>query len=118
MSSVLRGVSVVLYERTAAGRDELNREIFTETPVTVENVLIAPVESSAGDGGESTDLARKRVRYQLAIPKGDAHEWEDRRVEFFGRMWRTVSRSTVGIEVLIPLDWNRKVMVEPDEQAV
>lgn len=108
----IRGIPVVLYERTVTGKDALNRDIVTETPVTVENVLVYPVESSARDGGDSTDMARKRVAYTLAIPKGDTHVWDDRTVEFFGEKWRTDSFSYIGIEDMIPLDWNRKVSVE------
>ena len=38
--------------------------------------------------------------------------WEDRKVEFFGEIWKTVGFSQQGIENMIPLDWNRKVQVE------
>ena len=50
--------------------------------------------------------------YWLAVPKGDNHHWEDAEVEFFGERWHTVGNPTQGIEDLIPLDWNKKVVVE------
>ena len=58
------------------------------------------------------DLQGKREVYQLAIPKGDTHEWRNRKVEFFGKTFRTVNIPEEGIEDLIPLDWNKKVKVE------
>ena len=57
-------------------------------------------------------LDGKKIRYQLAIPKGDDHIWEDTLVEFFGETWRTIGFTATGIEDLIPLSWNRKVWVE------
>lgn len=108
----MKGISVILYDKVSAGVDEFNHEIFTETPVTIDNVLVAPV----GDAGEAVvsdlDLTGKRSLYMLGIPKGDTHVWDDRTVEFFGEKWRTVGFSKVGIEHLIPLQWNRKVTVE------
>ncbi|HHJ8372345.1 hypothetical protein [Streptococcus pyogenes] len=52
------------------------------------------------------------VVYTLAIPKGDNHDWGDKEVRFFGEKWRTVGLALEGIEELIPLEWNKKVMVE------
>ena len=67
----MKGISVILYDKVSAGVDEFNHEIFTETPVTIDNVLVAPV----GDAGEAVvsdlDLTGKRSLYMLGIPKGD-----------------------------------------------
>lgn len=48
----------------------------------------------------------------MAIPKGDEHDWKDKRVSFFGEDWHTFGIPLIGIECDIPLDWNMKVMVE------
>ena len=58
------------------------------------------------------NLTGKKAVYTLAIPKGDTHDWEDKEVKFFGKRWRTFGIPLEGIEQLIPLDWNKKVMVE------
>ena len=58
------------------------------------------------------DLTGKKVVYQLAIPKGDNHVWEDQRITFFGSDWHVVGFETEGIDDLIPLLWNKKVQVE------
>ena len=111
--SRLKGVPVTLYEKTLTGYDEANRPVYTETPVTVDNVLIG--EPSTEDVTNEYNLSGKRVAYVLGIPKGDTHEWADRTVGFFGRLFRTVGVPTQGIDDLIPLDWNKKVKVEAYE---
>ena len=113
--SRLRGIPVILYERAVTGTDAFNRPVWEETPVTVENVLVAPSETAAGNPASSTELSGKRAVYTLGIPKGDAHVWGDRTVEFFGRKWRTTGIATEGIEEMIPLSWNKKVTVEAIE---
>ena len=111
--SRIKGVPVTLYEKTLTGYDEANRPVYTETPVTVDNVLIG--EPSTEDGTSEYNLSGKRIAYVLGIPKGDTHEWADRTVGFFNQMFRTVGVPTQGIDELIPLDWNKKVKVEAYE---
>ena len=76
----------------------------------VDNVLIAP--SSSNEVLSANDLYGKKAVYTLAIPKDDTHNWEDCEVVFFGRTWRTFGIPLEGIPELIPLKWNKKVMVE------
>ena len=108
----LKGISVVLITKTGTGKDAFNHPITTETRTTVENVLVAPVSQT--DVAVVNELAMngKKALYQLAIPKGDTNSWEDAEVEFFGERWKTTGFSTEGIEAMIPLGWNRKVLVE------
>jgi len=107
---LIKGVPVVLWEEAQTGTDDWNQPIKTESPTVVENVLIAPV--SEQEVMDMLTLHGARVVYQLGIPKGDRHDWHDKKVEFFGRTWHTVGDIVEGIEAMIPLDWNRKVRVE------
>lgn len=106
----MRGITVTLYERTQVGTDAFHAPVYEETPVEVENVLVAP--ASASEILDNVNLYGKKAVYTLAVPKGDTHEWENVRVDFFGQRWRTFGFPTEGIEHLIPLSWNKKVMVE------
>lgn len=108
----LKGMTILLYEKTETGTDAFGRKLYDETPVEVENVLVAPLSQSSDAVISELSLSAKHAKYQLAIPKGDTHTWEDVTVEFFGHRWRTVGFSTIGMDSLIPLDWNRKVVVE------
>ena len=106
----MTGRTVILFDKQEIGRDSMNMPIYEEIPIKVENVLIAP--ASATEVLDTLNLTGKKVVYNLAIPKGDTHTWEDRRVSFFGESWRVISFPTEGLEHLIPLSWNKKVQVE------
>lgn len=110
----IKGITVVLYERHITGYDELNCPVYAESPVTVDNVLVAPVtgNSMAEIQQSPTELMGQRAVYQIAIPKGDGHSWENNRVEFFGKMWRVIGPPEEGIEAMLPLPWNKKFTVE------
>ena len=109
MAGRIKGITVQLYDKVQSGTDAFNRPVYTESVVNVDNVLVAP--STDTEVVDTLDLTGKRAIYTLAIPKGDTHEWEGRRVAFFGRDWEVINFSAGGIESLIPLDWNAKVQV-------
>ena len=112
----MKGITVTLYKRTKTGTDALNHPIFTEVPVSVDNVLVAPVSST--EVLDTYNLTGRKAVYQLAIPKGDTHDWSAGvRVSFFGHDWRIIGSEEEGIETLIPLSWNKKVRVERYEQG-
>lgn len=106
----MRGIAVTLYQKTQTGLDPANVPIYSETPVVVDNVLVAP-ETTLQLTSE-VDLRGGEADYILAIPKGDTHSWEDARIDFFGQSFRSFGVPTQGIDDLIPLDWNLKVKVK------
>ena len=112
----IRGITITLYDVAQTGTDPLNKPIYTETPVAVDNVLVAPVNST--EQLETFNLTGRKALYQMAIPKGDSHEWTaGKKVRFFDANWRIIGIPTEGIDELIPLDWNKKVQVERYEQG-
>ena len=106
----IKGTNVVLVKKTKNGTDPFGNPIFRDTEIQIKNVLIAPV--STKDIIDNLNLTGKTAVYTLAIPKGDNNNWEDVEVRFFGQKWKTFGFTTEGIEELIPLSWNKKVMVE------
>lgn len=106
----MKGITVILYEETISGYDRIGAPEFTETPVPVDNVLVAP--TSSDDLITEQNLYGKTSVYTLGIPKGDEHDWKNKKVEFFGQTFRTFDDPVKGIDDLIPLDWNMKVKVE------
>jgi len=106
----MNGISITLYDKRKTGEDAFGKPVYTETPVTVENVLIG--EPSGEEITDALNLYGKHVAYTLAIPKGDSHTWTDRTVEFFGEKFRVIGHPTQGLDHLIPLAWNKKVRVE------
>lgn len=106
----MRGITVTLYNRASNSTDDFNRPIYTETAITVDNVLVG--QPTTDEITDTLNLTGKHLAYVLAIPKGDTNTWTDRTVEFFGEKFRTIGEPTMGIEHLIPLSWNKKVRVE------
>ena len=117
---MIKGITVTLYERktptpehegdTVQTKDGFNRPIWAEVPVDVPNVLVTP--SSATDIVSDIQLYGRKSEYELCIPKGDTHDWENSRVEFFGQQWHTFTPIQEWIEANVPLKWNRKIKVE------
>lgn len=106
----IKGITVTLYEQTQTGTDAFNDPIYTETAINVDNVLVYP--STQTEILETVNLYSRKAVYTLGIPKGDTHNWENRRIDFFGQSWRSFGIPSQGIEDMIPLDWNMKVTVE------
>lgn len=106
----MKGIAVTLYEETRSGTDPFGAPVFTETATIIDNVLVAPTTSE--DLVTELNLYGKTSVYTLAIPKGDTHDWKNKKVEFFGQTFRTFDDPIKGIEALIPLNWNTKVRVE------
>ena len=103
----INGITVVLWDKVQTGMDSLRQPIYEETPIMVDNVLVSPTTSS--EVVESLNLYGKKVIYNIGIPKGDTHEWENRKVSFFGQDFQTIGFVTEGIESNIPLQWNKKI---------
>ena len=109
----MRGVTVSLVVKTKIGTDDFNQPIFSEIVETVDDVLVG--EPSSDDITNALTLHGAKVLYRLAIPKGDAHDWDGTKVilpEPFAGEYLTVGIPTAGIEENIPLRWNKKVLLE------
>lgn len=109
----LHGIPIILYNKIQTGVDGFNRPVYEEEPEVIENVLVG--QPTAQEVTDALNLTGKQAIFALGIPKGDAHVWTDRTVEFFGEKFRTFSRPTQGIEDLVPLDWHKTIMVEKYE---
>ena len=110
---MIKGITIQLLEQTQVGVDWANHPIYQEIPVNVDNVLVG--EPSTEDAAQALDLYGKHVQYVLGIPKGDDHDWIDKRVilpEPFAGTYNTIGFPVAGIENMVPLQWNKKVKVE------
>ena len=109
----MRGVTVTLVEKTQTGTDDLNRPIYEDSYIDVDNVLVG--EPTSDEIANTMSLYGKQVKYTLAIPKGDTNEWTDTEVILpspFEGKYKTIGYPTAGIEANIPLMWNKKVKLE------
>lgn len=108
---MIKGITITLYERTQSGVDGFGTAVFSETAVSVNDVLVAPIRDST-EILNTTNLVGDSTKYRLAIPKGDTHTWEGCRVSFFGKDFKVIGNEVQGIDAMIPLRWNKKVVVE------
>ena len=106
----IHGITITLYERKQTGVDGAHRPIYKETPVQIDNVIVYP--TSSDDIVNEIELEGKKAVYTLCIPKGDTHNWEDATVEFFGHKYKAFGFSQQFIDDLVPLSWNKKVLVD------
>ena len=68
---MLKGIDIILYEKTKTGEDGFHDPIYEENPVTVHNVLVG--QPTAEEITTELQLTGRRIAYTLAIPKGDTH---------------------------------------------
>ena len=108
--AMLKGITVTLINKIEIGKDPLGAPIYEDAEIEVENVLVSP--TSTDDIVNQLTLTGKKAVYTLAIPKGDTNVWEDQEVRFFDKRWKVFGSELQGIEEMVPLDWNKKVMVE------
>lgn len=111
----ITGTTVTLYEITQTGTDPFGAPIYEESPVTVDNVLVA--EPSTDDVDTSISLYGKKITYTLGIPKGDTHDWMEKKVEWTDAYGHTFTVKTfgypiTGIEKNVPGPWHMKVRCE------
>lgn len=113
---MIHGMKIKLINKFEGAKDEFGNPIYGIRMIDVDNVIVAPV--STDDMINTLNLTGKRAVYTLGIPKGDTNNWEDAEVEFFGKRFRTFGTVLEGIEDMIPLQWNKKVMVEYVREAI
>lgn len=109
---LIHGITIKIYQKTDSGvRDRFNRPIAPEmTSELVENVLVQPL--SEQEIQDTLNLTGRKAVYRLCLPKGDAHDWTDAKVEFFGSSWRVIGSAIEYIEDMVPLAWNKQIRVE------
>lgn len=110
---MIKGITITLHSASSTATDAFNRPIITSTDVSVPNVLVG--EPSTDDITNALSLYGKKAVYKLAIPKGDANNWEGCKVTLpapFAGVYQVIGCETAGIEENIPLKWNKKVLIE------
>lgn len=110
MASLIKGIPVILYEKTRTGTDAFNAPVYTVVPVKVDNVLISPV--STEDLVDENGMTGRRAVCEISIPKKNTNDWENTTVEFLGQKWRTYGFVQSYLTENVPLDWDRKVRAE------
>ena len=111
----MKGLTVTIYKQTQTGTDGFGVPIYTETTETVDDVLVG--EPTTDDITTSTALYQKTIKYMFGIPKGDLHDWMDKKVSWvdaYGitHVCKTFGFPITGVEANIPTKWHMKVRAE------
>lgn len=106
---MIKGITVTLYEKTQTGVDGFGKATYMETPVEVDNVLVAPATNE--EVVNELQLTGKKLAYNMALPKGDTHVWTNRKVSFLGKTFQSYGDVEEGIEENVPTPWHKKVKV-------
>lgn len=104
---MIHGMTITLWTKSISAYDGFGEPIYTWSAEAVDDVLVVPQGSE--EPTTETNLDGRGVVYLLGIPKGDAHDWTDQVVEFFGEKFKTFGIPEMGIESNIPLRWHKKV---------
>lgn len=93
-----------------------NEESKVKALITETGILVNAYNAKLSDKVKKVVVCRI-VRRAIGngndgAPMGATHNWENKKVRFFDKDWRTFGIPQVGIEGLIPLCWKKKVMVE------
>lgn len=111
----MRGLTVTLYNQIQTDVDPFGVPVYTEQGIEVDDVLIGQPESD--DVLSSTSMYGKKITYVLGIPKGDTHDWKDKKVSWtdaYGiqHTVKTFGFPITGVEANIPTRWHMKVWCE------
>ena len=120
---MITGRTVVLLEKQQTGVDAFNRPTYAEVPVEVENVLIAPLSDQ--EVLDTLNLTGRKAVYQLGIPKGDAHDWEnqldriEKVVKKFDKPFFFAECGCMSVKNanLVPNDWSVRGDIDQQGQA-
>lgn len=115
--SLIKGVTVTLYESTVVGVDAFNAPVISETAVNVDNVLITP--AAPEDVTSEYELYGKHIAFTLHISKGDNHNWLDAKVVLpapWSKTVKTYGDYQIWDAQNIPhTKWNKNIKVEAYE---
>lgn len=108
----MKGIDVQLVKKTQIGTDPFGNPIYSdeEQTVTVHDCLVG--QPSTDDITSTIELYGKKIAYVVGVPKGDANDWTDAEVIFFGKRFKTIGFPQEGILDNIPLRWGKNVKVE------
>ena len=106
----MKGTTVQLVETTTTSYDPFGNPIVEEDPIDIPDVLVG--QPTTDDITTSTEVYGKRLEYVLGIPKGDDHDWVNKKVYIWGEAYMTFGYPVTGEQANIPLRWGKNVKVE------
>ena len=105
------GTTVTFITKVASGTDDLNNPTYTDTPVAVDDCLIAPItEPASAREQQAMDQSRDQVRVHL--PKLSTADVSGSTFVYDGKTFTVDSDSVVFMADNTPTRWNRYFRAE------
>jgi hypothetical protein len=105
------GTTVTFTKKVASGTDDLNNPTYTDTPVVVDDCLIAPItEPSTAREQQAMDQAKDQVRVHM--PKTSTADVANSSFVYDGKTFTVDSDSVVFMDDNTPTRWNRYFRAE------
>lgn len=105
----MKGMTIQLINMVETGKDAWGKPIYKEEAEDIHDVLVG--QPSTEEILSTTQLFGKKIEYVIGIPKGDTHDWTDRKILINGNPYCTIGYPQTGIQENIPLRWGQNVRV-------
>lgn len=105
------GMSLTFTKRTATGTDAMGDPTYTNTEITVDDCLVAPI-SEPTNAREQQALEQSRDQVRIHLPKAFTGDVSKSEVTYGGKVFRLDSDSVVFMEGNTPTRWNRYFRAE------
>lgn len=110
---MIKGETVYLIETNQTDVDPFGCPVVSESEVQVDDVLIGNPSTEAVIN--ELNLSGKHMVFVLGIPKGDTHNWKDKKVKIRGEIYKSFSFPLTQTAENVPGKWNTQVKVEKYE---
>ena len=107
----MTGMTITFTKRVASGTDDLNNPTFTETPITIDDCLVAPpTEPVSAREQQAMEQSRDVVRVHL--PKASDEDVSHSTFIYGGKKFSIDSSSVQFMNENTPTRWNRYFRAE------
>jgi hypothetical protein len=108
---LMTGVTLTFTKKVASGTDAMNNPTYTDTDISVDNCLIAPIIEPVSVR-EQQAQKQNREQVRIHLPKTSDDDVGDSTVVWDGKVFHVDSSSTKFMDENTPGDWDRYFRAE------
>jgi hypothetical protein len=108
---LMNGISLTFTKRVASGVDALNNPTYTDTEITIDDCLIAPITEPA-NAREQQAMEQSRDQVRIHLPKASDDDISHSTLTWGGKVFNIDSDSVVFMDDNTPTRWNRYFRAE------
>lgn len=107
----MKGISLTFTKKVEGAKDAFNNPTYTETVVTVDDCLIAPITEPA-TAREQQAMQQSRDQLRIHLPKASDADVSDSTVVWDGKVFTVDSDSVKFMTENTPTRWDRYFRAE------